>query len=1206
MRLSPFRRVLLVAGLSSVAGLAGTIATERTTSYSLVCEGGRRFSAENGTQRIQVVFSEEGVRIHPLSPGRSAWEWGMSLTRYGGPQDTRASGYPFLLAGDDRVDYLRGPLVEWFRNGPKGIEHGLEIGGWQGSALLRFDFTLSGSLTPKVSEDGQSVVFRDLSGAPVLAYLDLRGLDAEGREVAASWERIEHADDSWPVLRLVLHAADHAFPLRVLGRLVTAKGASRGTEVLRTAIEYGTLAAPANDLCSGAEVIPAAGPFPYLSSVVDITEATSAGDPPSPSCQANISRSVWFAFQPSTTAPYTFSVCSDAPTATTVEDTVLGLYTTTGTCTGFAEVGGGCADDTCGPQALQSAVGDVTLTAGTTYFIVAWSYGTTAPLPGAGGLQLQVVQHALPGPAPANDRCDGAEPIPGDGPFPYLTSVTADIGSATTTGDPPSPSCQPNVSRSIWYSFTPAASGRYAFSVCADGPTGTTVDDTVLAIYGATAACSGFLEAPGGCDDDSCSSEAAQSEIGGIGLSAGTRYYIVVWEYGSTAPAAGNGSIQMRVSRVATVPNDTCAAATPLLLDTPLSGTTVAAFDDTRLPSGSNCFTGIGQSPSTVAGGDVTYRFTAPVDGRYSFRVSGYDSSRNAVLYVSTDCPTGEAPALVAGCLGAANRTAVYPEEVSCLPLGAGQTVYLYVDEDALTTGSAFTIEANRCPMESEPNGSPGTATVPACGTEGSIAPAADADFFTLGTPASGSRIFALVDGVAGNSSDFDLRVTTETDTLEYDDFNNDVPFGSASPNVSGTRLSGTASYLRVSHYSPAAQAEPYRLYASVQPPALRATQEVEPNNTIAAATVGANEYYTGALSDAADVDFFSFSAAAGELVQIGLDLDPARDGTPFNGSLALLDGSGATLLMVNDPSLVSSSVAGTGSLTATAPFSPGEAMVYRIRSAGAYFVKVAGSAGASLDYLLSISHDCRVGPPSDVAVTQSDEPDPVPPGGTVTYSIVVSNLGAHPASVVTLRDEIPAGAALVTALPGQGICIGTGTVTCHLGDLAAGETAVVNLVVAAPPTPGSITNTVRVTTAVIDTSPANDLSTESTAIGTADSDGDGVADVADCAPADPAAWAVPGEATGLLFSAADTTLLQWSAPFMPGGTVVRYDLLRSATAGDFQAPTCLATDTTATSATDASVPGRTFFYLVRSENVCGGNLGRKSDGSVRTAGACP
>jgi hypothetical protein len=665
--------------------------------------------------------------------------------------------------------------------------------------------------------------------------------------------------------------------------------------------------------------------------------------------------------------------------------------------------------------------------------------------------------------------------------------VTTDISGATATGDPPPPACQPNVSRSIWYSFTPAASDRYTFSVCADAPTGTTVDDTVVAIYTGAGACSGWTEVAGGCDDDSCLSEGAQSVIRGIPLTAGTSYYIVVWEYGLARPASGSTAIQMWVGREIAPVNDLCGGAPALSLDRPVSATTRNAADDYELSSGSPCFTGLGQIPSAAPGRDVVYRFVAPKGGAFSFRVNGFEPAKDAVLYVGADCPAGPSPATVATCLGAANRNVGYPgEEVACLALAAGQSVYIYVDEGSSTTGSPFTLEVNECATEAEPNGSPAAASQPACGVEGSIGPAGDADFYALGAPGASSRLFAMVDGVAANSTDFDLRVTTAADTLEYDDLSNDTAFGGMAPNVAGTPATGAAWFLRVSHYSSTVQAEPYRLYGVVQPPEASATSEIEPNDTIAGAMGGSNLYFAGALFDASDADLFAFSADAGDLVLLGLDLDPWRDNTPFNGSLALLDSAGAALLTVNDGSSTSSNGSGTGSLTATTPNSPAEAIAYRMRATGTHYARVAWSGGTPGDYLLSISRNCRIGTPLDT-------------------------------------------------------------------------------------------------------------------------DGDGEPDASDCAPNDPAAWAVPGAATGLALSGPPgATLLAWSAPASPGGTVVTYDLLRSAAAGDFSVPTCVARSVTATSATDPGLPGRVFHYLVRARNACGGNLGTDSSGTPRVAGACP
>src|SRR5262249_51841220 len=154
-----------------------------------------------------------------------------------------------------------------------------------------------------------------------------------------------------------------------------------------------------------------------------------------------------------------------------------------------------------------------------------------------------------------------------------------------------------------------------------------------------------------------------------------------------------------------------CSGATPLALDTIVTGTTVNTGDDYEL-SGSACFTGVGQSPTTAPGGDAVYKFTAPSAASYSFRVNGYDPTKNVTLYVASDCPGGAPPAPIAGCPAAANRNSGTPaEEVNCLPLAAGQTVYVYVDEAAASAGGAFSIEVNKCLSESEPDDSTATAS---------------------------------------------------------------------------------------------------------------------------------------------------------------------------------------------------------------------------------------------------------------------------------------------------------------------------------------------------------------------------------------------------------------------------------------------------------------------------------------------------------------
>lgn len=141
---------------------------------------------------------------------------------------------------------------------------------------------------------------------------------------------------------------------------------------------------------------------------------------------------------------------------------------------------------------------------------------------------------------------------------------------------------------------------------------------------------------------------------------------------------------------------------------------------------------------------------------------------------------------------------------------------------------------------------------------------------------------------------------------------------------------------------------------------------------------------------------------------------------------------------------------------------------------------------------------------PADLSVTQTDSPDPVAPGQTVTYRIEVRNNGTTtmPATTsgVRIEDVLPAGVTLVSATTSAGTCSGSGPVVCAIGTLPGGGTATVTIVVrVASGTSGSITNSVSVSSATADGVTANNTSTESTAVASApppsergDANGDG------------------------------------------------------------------------------------------------------------------
>jgi uncharacterized repeat protein (TIGR01451 family) len=90
--------------------------------------------------------------------------------------------------------------------------------------------------------------------------------------------------------------------------------------------------------------------------------------------------------------------------------------------------------------------------------------------------------------------------------------------------------------------------------------------------------------------------------------------------------------------------------------------------------------------------------------------------------------------------------------------------------------------------------------------------------------------------------------------------------------------------------------------------------------------------------------------------------------------------------------------------------------------------------------------------PPSeaDLALVKTVDRATATVGDTLVYTLTVSNRGPAAATAVTVTDQLPDGIALTSAAPGAGSCGGTSTVTCGVGDLAAGASTTIRLVTVA------------------------------------------------------------------------------------------------------------------------------------------------------------
>ena len=113
-------------------------------------------------------------------------------------------------------------------------------------------------------------------------------------------------------------------------------------------------------------------------------------------------------------------------------------------------------------------------------------------------------------------------------------------------------------------------------------------------------------------------------------------------------------------------------------------------------------------------------------------------------------------------------------------------------------------------------------------------------------------------------------------------------------------------------------------------------------------------------------------------------------------------------------------------------------------------------------------SIDCYAFSPSvvaDLGVAKTVDNAAPPEGGTVTYTVTVTNAGPSTATVVQLGDALPAGVTFVSAIPGQGTYNGT-TGDWFVGTLGVGSNATLTLQasVDAATAGTTITNTASVT----------------------------------------------------------------------------------------------------------------------------------------------
>ena len=277
-------------------------------------------------------------------------------------------------------------------------------------------------------------------------------------------------------------------------------------------------------------------------------------------------------------------------------------------------------------------------------------------------------------------------------------------------------------------------------------------------------------------------------------------------------------------------------------------------------------------------------------------------------------------------------------------------------------------------------------------------------------------------------------------------------------------------------------------------------------------------------------------------------------------------------------------------------------------------------AVGASSETTVTAKTSCTTGVPKideiDVTIAKSANVATVAAGGNVIFTLTAKNASATGiAKSVTITDTFPAGVSIVTA---PGCTIAGQTVTCNVGDLAAGATASVTITVTTSTAScPQISNTARVSAANESGSTENNDSNPVTVAVTCPTSN--VSDVSDVKVTKGASTAQVNSGGSVTYTLVASNVGGGTATNVTITDTIPAGLTITGTTGQCvvtgQAVTCnvgalapgaSASVTITVTATDAACPEVSNFASVTADNEPAANTGNNVSNSVKVNVACP
>ena len=154
--------------------------------YKIGSRNGELQSA-NPRQELVAKFTLNGVAVRCGDESLR-----LSLHGYGYGEGLTPVHDVIPIASGNRAEYGRGPLVEWYVNGPAGLEQGFTLAeppsrgnGQSAEETLQIALGLSGDLTPSVDQDKKGLTLMARDKQVAMRYAGLTATDAGGKELPA-------------------------------------------------------------------------------------------------------------------------------------------------------------------------------------------------------------------------------------------------------------------------------------------------------------------------------------------------------------------------------------------------------------------------------------------------------------------------------------------------------------------------------------------------------------------------------------------------------------------------------------------------------------------------------------------------------------------------------------------------------------------------------------------------------------------------------------------------------------------------------------------------------------------------------------------------------------------------------------------------------------------------------------------------------------